>query len=360
MANHPPTLRRLLRTYLQRRRPLIRQLAFNIHGVDLDVTTDREETAQAISMMLKHARRRKPASQDRLQCYVYSEPTDRPPILDKFPDAELLMAWETTGYFGWRDLCLIDFYPWGTAIIDPARSVAVLILNSLEIPPPLIFSNQVFFQTLEILLHTRQLYPIHASVVARGRRAVLFPAESGAGKTTLALTLVQAGYRYLGDDKPLIAYRNGRPHVLAFPEPVNTYVDELRQFDHLPKRIHPEIPPDIPLKQSFYIEDYWPGSVLNSAYPKAIVFPEPRLEKPGTPTLIEAVSPAEGLRRLVELNWPDRLPWGFNGFFDMMRDLAERTPCYTIRWGDSLEDVPGKIGELLDGRVEGWKGGRGG
>jgi hypothetical protein len=60
----------------------------------------------------------------------------------------------------------------------------------------------------------------------------------------------------------------------AFPEPVNTYVDELRQFDHLPKRIHPEIPPDIPLKQSFYIEDYWPGSVLNSAYPKAIVFPE--------------------------------------------------------------------------------------
>ena len=248
---------------------------------------------------------------------------------------------------------MIDFYPWGTAIIDPVRSVAVLILNSLEIPPPLIFSNQVFFQTLEILLHTRQLYPIHASVVARGRRAVLFPAESGAGKTTLALTLVQAGYRYLGDDKPLIAYRNGRPHVLAFPEPVNTYVDELRQFDHLPKRIHPEIPPEIPLKQSFYIEDYWPGSVINSAYHKAIVFPEPRLEKPSTPTLIEAVSPAEGLRRLVELNWPVRLPWGFNGFFDMMRDLAERTPCYTIRWGDSLEDVPGKIGELLDGRVEG-------
>lgn len=125
------------------------------------------------------------------------------------------------------------------------------------------------------------------------------------------------------------------------------------------KRIHPEIPPDIPLKQSFYIEDYWPGSVLNSAYPKAIVFPEPRLEKPGTPTLIEAVSPAEGLRRLVELNWPDRLPWGFNGFFDMMRDLAERTPCYTIRWGDSLEDVPGKIGELLGGRVEGWGDGMG-
>jgi hypothetical protein len=77
MANYPPALRGLLRAYLQRRRPLIRQLTFNIHGVDLDVTTDREETAQAISMMLKHARRRKPASQDSLQCYVFSEPTDR-------------------------------------------------------------------------------------------------------------------------------------------------------------------------------------------------------------------------------------------------------------------------------------------
>jgi hypothetical protein len=355
MANKSPTLRRLLRSYLRRRRPLIRQLAFNIHGVDLEVTTDREETAQAISMMLKHARRRtKSVAEDPLQCYVYSESIDRPPILDQFSDAELLMEWETTGYFGWQDLCLIDFYPWGTALIDPGHSVAVLILNSLEIPPPLIFSNQVFFQTLEILLHTRGLYPMHASVVARGGRAVLFPAESGAGKTTLALTLVQAGFRYLGDDKPLVAQRNGRPRVLAFPEPVNTYVDELRQFDQLPKRIHPEIPADIPLKQSFYIEDYWPGSVLNSAFPSALVFPESRREDPGASTLITPISQTEGLRRLVELNWPGHLPWGLDGFLDMMRDLAACTPCYTIRCGTSLDDVPEKIGELMDG----WKGRR--
>ena len=353
MTNPSPTLSRLLRTWLKQRGPQSHKRAFSLHGVDLDVTTDRAETAEAIGRMLKHARRRKPAAQDALQCHIYAEPTDRPEILDQISDAKLLMAWETTGYFGWQDLCLIDFYPWGTALIDPGHGVAVLILNGLEIPPPLIFSNQVFFQTLEILLHTRRLYPIHASVVALGRRAVLFPAESGAGKTTLALTLVQAGYRYLGDDKPLIARRQGQPRVLAFPEPVNAYVDELRQFDHLPKRIHPEISPDIPLKQSFSIEDYWPGSVLNSAFPKALIFPESRLEEPGAPTRIEPLSQTEGLRRLIELNWPVRLPWGFDGFFDMMRDLAQQTPCYTIRCGRSLDDVPGMIDGLLVGKLEG-------
>ena len=337
----------LLRAYLRRRRPVVRRLSFHIHGVDLQVMTDREDTARALSEMLAHARTRRPPRRNALACYVYTESPDEPSVLYRFAGATLLLAWETTGYFAWRNLCLIDFHPWGTAAIDPHNGAAVLILNADETPPPLIFSNQLFFQTLEVLLHARGIYPIHASAVAHGRRAVLFPAASGAGKTTLALSMVQAGYRFLGDDKPMIAARAGRPAVLAFPEAIHAYVDELREFDRLPHRPHPDFPPDFPLKMSFRIEEYWPGCVLSSAIPRALVFPEPHTDEPSAGTRLEPISRPEGLRRLIELNWPVRLPWGFDGFLDMMRDMVEQTPCYRIRCGPSLDDVPEQVGRLI-------------
>jgi hypothetical protein len=340
-------LRTLLRAYLRRQRPGVRRLAFSLHGVGLRVTTDREDTARSVAGLLGHAQRRRLAGAGHLHCHVYTEASDRPPVLSRFSDAAFLMKWETTGYFVWQDLCLIDFYPWATALIDPRHGVAVVLLNASEIPPPLIFSNQVFYQTLEVLLNARGVFPVHAAGVALGRRAALFPAPSGYGKTTLALTLVRAGYRYLGDDKPWIVRRAGRPAVLAFPEPINGYVDELRQFRHIPARAHPDFPPGFPLKTSFRVDAFWPGCVLPSAVPKALLFPEAPPGDPGAPVLIEPMPRVEGLRRLIELNWPMRRPWALDGFMDMMRDLAAHTPCYRMRCGANLEDLPERIERLL-------------
>lgn len=342
MPDNGRSLRTILRSFLRRKRPVLQRQSFRLHGLDLCVTTDREEMAQAVQTLLGHAATRRSPARGRLECQVHSWSPATPFPLDRFPGARLVASGETTGYFAWQGLCLIDFYPWATAAIDPRQGFAVLIVNEAVSPSPLLFSNQILFQTLEVLLQARGLYPIHAAAVAQGRTGVLFPAESGAGKTTIALTLVRAGFRFLGDDKPIIAIRAGRPVILSFPEPIQTYVDELGAFQELPDRSYPGFAPDVPLKTAFRADDFKPGCVVPSARPGALIFPDGRTDGA---SLIEPIPRADGLRRLIELNWP--IPWGFDRFLDLMTDLTARTPCYRLRCGRTLEELPERVSEVV-------------
>ncbi|MBT5872310.1 MAG: hypothetical protein HOH43_02730 [Candidatus Latescibacteria bacterium] len=343
----PAGLDDLLHSYLKGGPPWTCRSTFHVHGIDLQISTPIPAIDQSVRDMMGFALTDEESGGADLTMYVIEEAPDSPSILDRFIGAELVLAWETTGYFVSGDLCLVDFYPWATAVIDCHRGVALLVLREDETPPPLIFSNQLFFQTLEVMLHSRSIYPIHSSVVAMGGRAALFPAPSGYGKTTLALTMVRAGYHFLGDDKPAVLSDSNGPRILAFPEPVNGYVDELHRFDELPHRPHEAFPADFPLKISFDVETFWPGCVIPSAIPAALFFPDAHDGDGPAANIIEPISGAEGLRHLIELNWPVRLPWGFDGFLDTMRDLVEQTPCYQLICGADLDDLPDRIGELI-------------
>lgn len=59
---------------------------------------------------------------------------------------------------------------------------------------------------------------LHAAAVARDRRLVLLAGESGAGKTTLTLALLEEGWTYLSDDVSPISHATGLVH--PFPKPL--------------------------------------------------------------------------------------------------------------------------------------------
>lgn len=343
----PDELDDLIQGYLQDGPSWSCRSNFHVHGLDLQISTPIEAIDRSVRDMMGFALTDVVSGRADLSMYVIEESPDDPSLLDRFMGADLVLAWETTGYFASGDLCLVDFYPWATAVIDCNRGIALLVLREDETPPPLIFSNQLFFQTLEVMLHSRSIYPIHASVVALSGRAALFPAPSGYGKTTLALTLVRAGFHFLGDDKPAVLNDTNGPTILAFPEPVNGYVDELHRFEELPHRPHEAFPADFPLKVSFNVETFWPGCVIPSAIPAGLFFPDAHDGDVPTANKIEPISSADGLRRLIELNWPVRLSWGFDGFLDTMRDLAEQTPCYQLTIGTDLDDLPDRVGKLI-------------
>ena len=64
------------------------------------------------------------------------------------------------------------------------------------------------------LLHQRGLLPLHASVIATPRGAVVFMGNSGRGKSTLAAHFRQRGFKVLADDIAVVTFDDGgRPLV---------------------------------------------------------------------------------------------------------------------------------------------------
>jgi hypothetical protein len=70
-----------------------------------------------------------------------------------------------------------------------------------------------------VLKKVRSYFMIHASVIAKGSKGVLIAADSGGGKTTLALELVQRGFKFLSDEIAPISRSDGLVH--PFPRALN-------------------------------------------------------------------------------------------------------------------------------------------
>jgi len=72
---------------------------------------------------------------------------------------------------------------------------------------------------LQIALGERRFLLLHAACVERDGRALILTGESGSGKSTMSALLMEAGWRFLGDEFVLVDPASGS--VFPFPRPVS-------------------------------------------------------------------------------------------------------------------------------------------
>jgi hypothetical protein len=96
-----------------------------------------------------------------------------------------------------------------------------------------VISNIVRPVLQSFLLPFHGLKSLHGAVVTRDGQTIFLAGAGGAGKTTVALALADAGYEILSDDGPLFTLHEGRAFVLSSLDYLHPTEQTLSLFENL-------------------------------------------------------------------------------------------------------------------------------
>ena len=194
----------------------------------------------------------------------------------------------------------------------------------------------------ETIRRTGDFVLIHSGAVqAPGGDAVLLPAASGSGKTTMVAALVQAGFGYLSDEgaaiDPIGRQVHPYPKALTFKKLLTDHFPSLRP---LSEQRTPVIG-----QWNVMADELRPGALADGpAEVRYIIAPR---YVPGAPTDLRPISPAAGatilLRNMlnVSLYGPRALP--------LVADLACQSKSFELTYGDLAAAVEA-VSTLTSGR----------
>jgi HprK-related kinase A len=186
--------------------------------------------------------------------------------------------------------------------------------------------------------HSHRLVALHASVVERGGRAIIFPASPGAGKSTLAAALGFSGWRLLSDEFALIDPVTG--DVWPIPRPVSlkeASIDLIRgrhpdavfgpeaqdvndtRFAHVRPSMDSIRRIGVPARPSWVIAPRWTA---------------------GAPTSLTPVTKARSLITIADQSFNYNY-LGSEGFRTLDR-LVRQCDCFSLTYSD-IDDVIAKL-----------------
>jgi hypothetical protein len=197
-------------------------------------------------------------------------------------------------------------------------------------------------------LRRRGLFLIHAFgatpppnplPASREGGGVLLVGGIGSGKTTTGMALLDAGWKLLSNDSPVVT---ASAEILSYPGLLAAYPDTFARFDATATLAQNATGPR--RKLALAAESIWPDVWIDRAPAAAIVFPhiEARADH-----AVEPIAPSEALRRLLPHaveQW-DRVMIGEH--LRVLKNLVERAPAYLLRLGPDVRAIPALLSSLL-------------
>lgn len=178
---------------------------------------------------------------------------------------------------------------------------------------------------------------IHAGVVARGGKALILPATTQGGKSTLTAALIHAGCRFLSDDTAPIDGPSGR----VYPFPLGLCL----RPDIWPVvgRMFPELKSHQALKPPYEAVKVMPlpraQTVFDPLAVSALIFP---VYGPGQRNALQTLSLTAAMVRLSEAGFWVPLQGGqIPRFLDWIRSI----PCYRLQYSslDAAVDLMARL-----------------
>ena len=185
----------------------------------------------------------------------------------------------------------------------------------------------------------RDFLLLHAGAVAHEGQALLIPAETASGKSSLTLGLLENGASYLSDDLAALDPVTNRTY--AYPKRIKLIPDALEFFPGLEERLGDR---DLPFSQfeRFVRPEDVGASVAEPAGVRWIVFPTSEFD--GTPVL-EPITKAESVTELAA-NCLNLYRFGEAGVVLLSR-IASEAEAFRLN-GGSLRERIELVSELLN------------
>lgn len=196
---------------------------------------------------------------------------------------------------------------------------------------------------LAFTLRHHRVFHLHAAALADGDRAVLVAGQAMAGKTTLAVALLEAGLGALCDDAAYLADRGGALRVEGVARPFHLRPATLRAFPRIAALAGP---PDDEGRRDLEPAAAWGAPRRGAAAPGLLLFPEVA----GRPaTRVERLAPADALGLLLEasalvvVDGAARAP----EHLALLGRLASETPAFRVALGEELLRDPVRVARAI-------------
>ncbi len=320
-------------------------LQFDIHGLPLKVVAGHPLLFRMIAEELRAFQTKKKPARNGIQLIC----STLPPRAGEGPYPARFMEYREVLPFTSPD-ALVNHY------VRSLVTVTTLLKNRrIQIaanPEPSLFPDPAYHlcltQPLNPWLKERGLFFLHAGCVAEKGQGILIIGHSQAGKSTLSLSSVRSGFKFLSDEQPLLSFKNGRLRVHAFPRRV--------RLDRSVAKIFPELRPVLDSSASerlvFRAQDIWKDCLVSSCTPKLLIFP--RFKTRGRLRL-RPIHPSLAFAKLFD---DDHFVWYKNGRWNHLSHrhlalfelLTKKTTAFRLEYGtNDILQIPSVFRQLLHG-----------
>lgn len=232
---------------------------------------------------------------------------------------------------------IVHFPRFGQLRIDPGQGETEGWLMPAAAKHPGIIED---FLATGLSPHLRQsgMYLIHAFAAAVEDRAVLLVGGIGAGKTTTGMALVDAGWRLIANDSPII---DNALNARQYPGLLAAYPDTYSRFmatRHLAANKPPE------KKIALAAESIWQDVWQTEAAIAAILFPKIENREQH---YLTALSPVETMQRLMPHTMERWDRANMQAHLALISRLSSHAPGYILHLGTDTETIPATVSDCL-------------
>ncbi len=329
---------------------------YSVHGLTVRVVSDSRVILDAVGGLLGYFEQNKISPADVTFYLMKKEPSEFPyqetflkegrVLFDSREDNEFNLSAVLDTYLlyrSWGKYFMADYGSRGSFFIDTSAGLAFGFLPDPESIHPAILSNFMFLLALSEMFRARNYFLIHSAAVMGNGKGVLIPALSGGGKTTLCLSLLRGGFKYLSDDRPFLRRMDGGFEILSFPEEIDVTDKTISLFPELHALDDTSFTVGLK-KKKFFVEGVYPGITVDSTVPRVLLFPKIVDEKKSQ---LERLPKIEAVSRLLPHSLFVMDPDVAVRQFHVLCEMVETMDCFELHYGRDVLDVYKMIWELL-------------